>query len=723
MAKNKQKIKEWKTPRKIFLVFLFFMLVLFGRYCFLALSPTINGRDIKVFASNRNTISKVLKAKRGTIYDMSGNVLAQNVTSYTLIAYLDEKRSTKTQINHVKDIDSTAKALAKALETDEESLKKMLQKGKEQGKYQIEFGSVGKNLTELKKSEIESLNLPGIDFEESYKRYYPNGDFASYILGYAKTNEYTDKNGKLVTSIDGELGIEAKFDDDLKGTDGYLMYQQDRFGYKIPDTKEERIDALDGKDIYLTLDSSIQRFAETEVQYMQTEYEPQWALITVMDAKTGDILASSSTPSFNPNLRNITSYENPLVSNAFEPGSTMKIYTYMCAIDKGTYNGEETFKSGSIEVADAVIRDWNNKGWGTITYDKGFEYSSNVGVSTMINHFIDRDEMKDCFKKYGFGSSTGIDLSRELSGSLGFKDPVEVANAAFGQGITTTPIQHLKALSMIANDGQELTSHIVSKIVDSNTGKTTYKRKIEKSAKLVKQSTIDKIKDLMDNVVNSPDPEATGKKYHIDGFDVIGKTGTSQIYDEKRGGYLKGSNDYIYSFAGMYPKEDPEIIIYAAIKQPNVGSSSTLSTSINNLMKNIAKYKNMFEEETKNNSSVTSLKLDSYINKKVTDVKKIMDENHINTTIIGNGDKIINQYPNKGETVLSYDRVFLITNGDQGKMPNLLGYSRSDAIYLMKTLGYDYELEGYGYVTAQSIKAGELVGDKTVKITLNEKTT
>ena len=439
--------------------------------------------------------------------------------------------------------------------------------------------------------------------------------------------------------------------------------------------------------------------------------------------KTGDILASASTPSFNPNLRNITSYENPLVSNAFEPGSTMKIYTYMCAIDKGTYNGEETFKSGSIEVADAVIRDWNNRGWGSITYDKGFEYSSNVGVSTMINHFIDRDEMKDCFKKYGFGSSTGIDLSRELSGSLGFKYPVEVANAAFGQGITTTPIQHLKALSMIANDGQELTPHIVSKIVDSNTGKTTYKRKIEKSAKLVKQSTIDKIKDLMDNVVNSPDPEATGKKYHIDGFDVIGKTGTSQIYDEKRGGYLKGSNDYIYSFAGMYPKEDPEIIIYAAIKQPNVGSSSTLSTSINNLMKNIAKYKNMFEEETKNNSSVTSLKLDSYINKKVTDVKKIMDENHINTTIIGNGDKIINQYPNKGETVLSYDRVFLITNGDQGKMPDLLGYSRSDAIYLMKTLGYDYELEGYGYVTAQSIKAGELVGDNTVKITLNEKTT
>ena len=717
----KEKAKEWKTPRKIFLVFFFIIIVLFARYCYLALSPEINGRNMKVFAANRNTVSRILTAKRGTIYDMSGNVLAQTVSSYTLIAYLDEERSTKTQINHVKDIDSTAKALAPVLGADEESLKNMLQKGKDEGKYQIEFGTAGKNLTELKKSEIEELNLPGIDFEESYKRYYPNGDFASYILGYAKTNEYTDKNGKLVTSIDGELGIEAKFDEDLKGTDGYLMYQQDRFGYKIPDTKEERIEALDGKDIYLTIDSSIQRFAETEVQYMQTEYEPEWTMIAVMDAKTGDILASSSTPSFNPNLRNITNYENPLVSNAFEPGSTMKIYTYMCAIDKGTYNGEETFKSGSIEVADAVIRDWNNKGWGTITYDKGFEYSSNVGVSTMINHFIDRDEMKDCFQKYGFGTSTGIDLSRELSGSLGFKYPVEVANAAFGQGITTTPIQHLKALTMIANDGQELTPHIVSKIVDPNTGKTTYKRKVEKSSKLVKQSTIDKIKDLMDNVVNSEDKEATGRKYHIDGFDVIGKTGTSQIYDEKRGGYLKGSNDYIYSFAGMYPKDNPEIIIYAAIKQPNIGSSSTLSTSINNLMKNIAKYKNMFEEETKNQSSVTSLKLDSYINKKVTDVKKIMDENHINTVIIGNGDKIINQYPNKGETVLSYDRVFLITNEGEGKMPNLIGYSRSEAIYLMKTLGYDYELEGYGYVTNQSVKEGDLVGNNVVKITLKEK--
>ena len=495
--KQKQNVKNWKFPRNVFLVFLFAIIILFAKYCYLALSPNVNGRNMKAFAANRNTVSKVLKAKRGTIYDFEGNILAHNVTSYTLIAYLEPSRSTKTKINHVKDIDTTAKALAEVLEADENEIKSRLEKGRDANKYQIEFGSIGKNITEMKKSEIERLNLPGIDFEETYKRYYPNGDFASYILGYAKTNEAKDENGKIVTSIDGEMGIEAKFDSELKGTDGYLKYEQDRFGYKIPDTAETRIDAINGEDIYLTIDSNVQRFVETEVQAIQQKYKPEWTMISVMDAKTGDILASAGTPSFNPNLRDLVSYQNPLVSNAFEPGSTMKTYTYMCAIEKGTYNGNATFRSGSIEVADAIIKDWNNKGWGTINYDKGFEYSSNVGVTTMINKFITRDELKACLKKYGFGKSTGIDLSKEETGSLGFKYPVEVANATFGQGVNTTPIQHLKALSMLANNGKEVTPHVVKKIIDSNTNKTIYERKIETTEALVKETTINKILEVL----------------------------------------------------------------------------------------------------------------------------------------------------------------------------------------------------------------------------------
>lgn len=717
MRKKVKTQTEWKSPRKLFFFFLICVLIIFVRYIYLALSPSVNGRNIQTFAANRNTVSKVLTAKRGTIYDAAGGVLAQNVTSYTIIAYLDKKRSTETQINHVKDIEATAKALAPLLNADENTLKEIMQKGKDNNRYQVEFGKYGKNITEITKSEIEKLNLKGIDFIESYKRYYPNGNFASYILGYAINKEYTNKDGKTTTSIEGELGIEAKFNDKLKGVNGYLSYQQDRQGYKIPDTKEQKIDAIDGSNIYLTIDSGIQRFVETEVKSMEENYSPEWSMISVMDAKTGDILASSSSPSFDPNIRNITNYENPLVSNAFEPGSTMKIYTYMCAMEKGTYKGDETYKSGTIQIADAIIKDWNNTGWGTITYDKGFEYSSNVGVSTMINHFIDKDDLKSCFKKYGFGELTGIDLSREVSGNLGFKYPVEVANAAFGQGITTTAIQHLTALSIIANNGKKITPHIVSKIVDPNTNKTTYERKVTKSSKIVSEETVNKIKDLMYNVVNSEDGSATGKKYKIDGFNVIGKTGTAQLYDSKNGGYLKGSNDYIYSFAGMYPKDEPEIIIYAAIKKPNVGTSNMLSDAVTNLMKNIAKYKNMFEKGSATNSNISKLTLDSYINQKVSDVKKIMDENKIQTVVIGDGDKIISQYPNKGEEVISYDKVFLITNGSQNIMPNIIGYTRSEVISLMQTLGYEYEIEGYGKVTEQSIKEGETVQGK-IKITL-----
>ncbi len=719
MKKKKQKSNMWKLPWKVFFVFFVCICVLFGRYCYLALSPTINGHNIKEFADNRNTVARKLIAHRGTIYDAAGDVLAHNVTSYTLIAYLDEKRSTKTKINHVKDVDMTSQALAKALNGDAEDIKRRINKGKEENKYQIELGTIGRDLTELKKSEIEDLNLPGIDFTENYKRYYPNGDFASYILGYAKTNE-KEENGKIVTSIDGELGIEARFNEILKGTDGYLQYQQDRFGYKIPDTKETRIEAIDGSNIYLTIDSSIQRFVETEVKTMEEGFKPDFTLMTVMDAKTGDILASASTPSFNPNKRDIKDYENLLVSNAFEPGSTMKIYTYMCAIEKGTYKGSDTFRSGSIDVADATIKDWNNYGWGTITFDKGFEYSSNVGVSNMVQRFIDKDDLRSCLSKYGFGKTTGVDLSREVSGKLGFKYPVEVANAAFGQGIQTTAIQHLKALSIIANNGKALTPHIVSKIINPNTNETTYKREVEKSERVVSQTTIDTIKNLMYNVVNSTDPQATGKRYKIDGFDVIGKTGTAQIADSKSGGYLKGDNAYIYSFAGMFPKDNPEIIIYAAIKKPNVGSSTMLSTAVTNLMKNIAKYKNMFTEVT-STSTVQAVVLDSYVNKKTNDIKADLESKGVKTSIIGTGDKIINQYPSKGEKVLSYDKVILITNNDKNKMPDLNGYSRSEVIYVMNALGYDYEISGYGYVTDQSIKAGENTENKKIKITLSEK--
>ena len=724
MNTKKKKNKTWNLPIVMFAFFLICIFLLYLQFAYLALSNKVYGKDMDEFSAKRNTVKKVLPATRGTIYDSEDNVLALNVSSYTVIAYTNEKRSENSiKPLHVVDVDSTANALAPILEVDASYLKDILNKGKEKKVYQVELGSTSKGITELKKEEIEKLNLPGIDFIEDQKRYYPNGDFASYVVGYAKKKEvqsYDDYDKKVTkTEIVEELGIESKYDDLLKGTDGYLEYQQDRYGYKITGAKEVSIDALNGYDIHLTIDANIQRFLESTVKKIDSEYSPEWVTISVMDAKTGDILGTSSTPSFDPNKRNITNYENPLLSIAYEPGSTMKTYTYMCALEKGNYNGNDTYTSGTFKIGDDKVTDWNDYGWGTITFDKGYEYSSNVGVVNIMDRYLDKKDLRECLNKYGFGKKTNIELSREVSGSIKFNYPIEVATASFGQGITATPIQQLQALTLISNNGKMLTPHIVKKIEDPNTKKTYYKRKVEESEQLVKTSTVNKMKDLMYNVIQGTDPGSTGYPYRIDGFDVIGKTGTSQI--SENGKYIEGDNAYIFSFAGMYPKGDPEIIIYAAMKKPTWGKSSGLSTNVKDLMKSIAKYKKMFTEVT-NNSTLNKIKVKSYTSKKVENVKQELEANGINVLVLGNGDRVVRQSVKKGTSIVSGDRIILMTNDEKYTMPDITGWSRMDAISLCDMLKIKYNVEGYGYVESQSLGAGsEITDNSSINITLKEK--
>jgi len=590
--------------------------------------------------------------------------------------------------------------------------------------YQVELGPGGRGITEVVKEEIEALELPGIDFIENFKRYYPNGDFASYILGYAKqyeTEYVVDDVKKIEYSIVGELGIESKFEEMLTGTNGYLKYQRDRYGYKIPDTEEERVEAVDGNDIYLTINSNIQRFIEAAVKDAEVNFNPEWMTLTVMDAKTGEILGSSSTPSFDPNIRDITNYENPLVSYVFEPGSTMKTFTYMCAIDSGRYDGNTVFTSGSVEIGDDIVKDWNGIGWGNITLDLGFEYSSNVGASYIVQKVINKTELRNCLESYGFGEKTGIELPRELSGSLKFTYPIEVATASFGQGITTTAIQQLQALSIIANNGKMVKPYIIEKIVNPNTGKIIKQNKTQISDQIVKTSTVNKIKDLMYNVINANNVGTTGTAYRIDGFDIIGKTGTAQIYDTTLNKYLEGANNYIFSFAGMFPKEEPEIIIYAAMKKPTHSTSWGLAQAVRKVIQDTSKYLNIYGE---NNTltSVLEYNLESFISKDTNEVKKSLEDKKIIPIVIGNGNKVIKQYPEVESTILSYDKVFLVTNDNNYTLPNLIGWSRKDVITLLELLGIEYNIEGTGYVTNQSIPDGtKLTGEEVLTLILTDK--
>ncbi len=715
---TKRNTQTWNFPKFVFGVFLLCIFLLYLQFAYLSLSGKVYGKDMDEFAASRSTVKKTLSATRGTVYDANQNILAVNVSSYTVIAYLEASRESRKD-DYVKDVQMTAEALAPVLEMEVSTLVERMS----MDKFQVELGPGGRGITELKKEEIESLNLSGIDFIESQKRYYPNGDFASYVIGYAKDTEVTDENNNSSIQIAGELGIELKYNDLLKGTDGYLEYQQDRYGYKISGTKEVSIDAIDGYDIYLTIDSTVQRFVESAVKASNTTYSPEWLQLTVMNAKTGDILATSSTPSFDPNVRNIVNYENPLVTMTFEPGSVMKTYTYMCAIDSGKYDGSALYQSGSVSVADATIRDWNTIGWGAVTFDKGYEYSSNVGIVNLIRTYLSKDELRDCFKKYGFGDITGIELSREQKGRVNFNYEVEVANAGFGQGITTTAIQQLQALTIVANDGKMVKPHIVKQIVNPDTNEIYYERQIEVSDSIVQKSTTDKIRELMYNTIHGNDIGATtGRAYNVEGLNIIGKTGTSQIYNAELGSYVIETNEnhYIFSFAGMFPAEDPEYIIYAAMKSPLWGTSAGVYTAVTDVIKSIAKYENLSEREEA--STVSEYVVSSYTNQSIEVVVEELRGYGLHPIIIGDGSRVINQFPSVGTTLVAGDKVLLLTNSSIYNMPNLIGWSKSDVISLCTLLHIPYTLEGNGYVTNQSIPEGSVISsDSSLLVTFGGK--
>ena len=708
MKKRKRKISRnviWGNILLVFTLFIFGLLIY--RAGVLSLSKEVDNIDLKKFSKNHTIKHETIQAKRGTIYDANGDILAQNVYSYTLIAYLRESRG---EGHYVKDKEYTAEQLATVLNMDYEKILSLLNSKDSNGNplYQTEFGKAGRGLTEITKDKIKALNLPGIDFIESQKRYYPKGNFLSYTLGYAKINE----DGK----INGEMGIESLYNSELTGIDGFREYQKDLKGYKIADTKEIVQDAVDGSNIYLTIDSNVQFFIEQALNEASKQYEFDELNIVVADAKTGKILGISSTTDFDPNIKNISTYLDPNISNSFEPGSTMKTFTYMAALETGKYNGEKTFKSGSYLAKDGTaIRDSNREGWGIISYDRGFALSSNVGVCNIINDYLGRKALLEYFKKLGFGSKTGIELSKETSGKVNFRYETEVYNAGFGQGIMVTSIQNIKALTSIANDGILLKPYIVDRIEDAN-GKVILENGRTELGRVASKQTTDKIKDLMETVLT----EGTGTSYNMPGYNLIAKTGTAQISSTNGKGYLTGQYDYIRGFAGMFPKDDPKIIIYANAKRLKTEAPKALTLVVKSVVENVSKYYNIYDKETENivNNNVV---LDSYYNMKSSTVKKDLESKGLEVVVIGNGDTVINQYPNKGITTTKGNRVFLLTNGNEIMIPKFTNWSRKDVYTYLYLANIKFTSNGIGYLTSQSVADVKYEDGMILEINFSEK--
>lgn len=690
--KRRLNVNKVRVSKLLIAFILLFFVVVIARLLYLGISPKIDGIDLKTFVANRNTRKKTTYAKRGTIYDSSSNVLARTINSYTVIAYLSESRSKgfKTP-QHVVDKEKTAKELSPILGMSEEAILYLLNRNA----YQVELGPGGRGITELKKEEIEKLKLPGISFISSYKRYYQNDDFASYILGYVKTTD----DGEMI----GEMGIEQYYNDMLKGKDGFIVYQQDVNGYKIPNTKEELKESKDGVDIYLTIDSNIQFFVEKYSKEAYEQYPCDWLFAVVADAKTGAILGSTSYPSFNPNIKNITNYLNPLVSFAIEPGSTMKIFTYMATMEKKMYDGNKTFKSGSIKIGENTIYDWKTDGFGEITYDEGFMLSSNVGISYLTKDYFTGSELKEYFKKWGFGQKTGIELPYELTGTLNEKNnkAIEIANAGFGQGITVTPIQMVQALTMIANNGVMLKPYIVSKIVDEEDA-LVYEGKRTELGKVASSETVNNIKELMYKVIYNDLYYSTGASYRMDGYDLIGKTGTAQYTNPYTGRYYYDNVNYIRSFAGMFPKDDPEIIIYVATKKTY--TQKGVSNIVKGLVKDIANYRSIFKNEETNS---TTFKIDDYSNQNLMMVLDNLKDKFKDIVVIGDGDKIVDTYP-KNKVVSKDEKIFILTNSKNIEIPDFIGYSKREVETYKKLTGIDITLEGNGYVYEQNKEDDEI---------------
>lgn len=699
--------KNKNATAKIFtLIFFLFIFVLILRLGYLCLTGKVDGINLKSFANKRNTKKETLYALRGNIYDVNGDVLAQTINSYTIIAYLDESRSKDSKVPlHVVNKEDTAEKLATVLDMSKEQILERLNKKA----YQVEFGSKGKGLTELQKEAIENLNLSGIDFITTHKRYYPNNNFLSYIIGYTSSDEKGNMKGLM--------GIEKQYDEKMTGTNGFVKYQKDLNGYKFPNSNEIRKEKIDGNDVYLTIDSNVQMSLETAINKAQNESSANWIVAVVADAKTGKILGSATSPSFNPNTKDIKNYLNPLVSYTYEPGSVMKTYSYMAAFENNpTWDPYNTnCETGPYEIGDDTVRDWNKTGWGLIPYSRGYTLSSNTCVANMIKNYLSKQKLMDYYKKLGFGQKTNIDLPNEYTGKVKFKYDVEVVNAGFGQGITTTPIQQIKALTAISNNGVILNPYIVSKTVNSSTKEVTYKAAVKEGEKVASTETINKIKDLMYRVVNSDSSETTGSKYKMDGYDLIGKTGTAQIANPRTGKYYDGKYDYITSFSGMYPKDDPKVILYVAFQRSY--NSNVLPQTVQTIVRDTAKYLGIFEEAPEINKEVTTYKLGSYKNKTTESVKQTLDALGASYVIFGDGNKVISQYPNKNSKVSTKDKVFIFTNGTI-TMPDLTNYSVKEADVVLSKLGIKHTINASGYIGYQSVSAGTVINSDT-EVTLN----
>lgn len=707
------KKKRFRFQWGAFLLMIFYgglFFLLFTRMVTLQATGEAEGQELAARAAAKYSKESAITANRGKIYDRTGQVIAEDTLSYRLIAIVNEAATTDPKKpRHVIDVEKTAAVLHENIPSlkEEDIVKKLNNRYRSDGHplYQVEFGSAGRGISHEVMSKIKDKKLPGILFVNDLKRYYPNGIFASHLIGFAVKEE--NKDHTFTTK--GKMGLELTYNKELSGKDGKIEYETDAFSYLLPNSEKMVTPAKNGDDIYLTIDKTIQSFLEEAMSQVEKEYNPESMTAVVAESKTGKILAMTQRPTFNPDTREGTNMKwlNDVIEETIEPGSTMKTFTLASAIDTNTWPPNATYMSGQYRVLDRVIKDHNNVGWNRITYLEGFQRSSNTAMAHLLK-LIGEDVFYDYLDKFGFGKKTGIDLPNEAAGTLLSKYPIQRVTTTYGQGSTVTPIQLVQAMTAIANDGKMMQPYVIDQIVDPSTGKIIQNHKPIEKGQPVSADTAKQVREILASTLTAK--YGTAKDFILNEYEVAGKTGTAQI-PKASGGYL--ANDYLYSFLGMAPVDNPQLIMYVSVKKPKLKKGENGSVPVSKVFKpvmlNSLKYLNVNTEDVK---QVDNAAIQDYTGQSAEAVQVELANDGLQPVVVGSGGKIIDQYPKGSQKLIKGNFVFLKTEGDI-YLPDFTDWSLRNVLVFKSMANLEIEVVGEGFVASQSVSAGTVISDSS----------
>ncbi|MHA5095175.1 penicillin-binding protein [Oenococcus oeni] len=674
----------------IFFTISVILLALAIHFIYVSATRTVKGRklsesELKHFVSNQT-----VQAKRGGIFDSTGQVLAENTTTYNLYAIVDKSYKSNGKALYVVNKKKTAKFLAKVIDMKESDILKRLNAKK--GTFQVEFGSAGQNLSISQHDKIVAAKLPGLKFTTNASRLYPNGVFASQIVGLTSTKS----NSKMT----GIMGIEESMNKYLAGKSGVKTVQETATGVPLTSSTNKKV--KDGDDVYLTLNYNLQYQLESLMSHVYKVTKPKAMTAMLVNAKTGAILAATQRPTFNASTKKGLSnmWDNLLVQDPIEPGSTMKVFTLSAAIDTGHWNPTATFKSGELSIGSQKVYDAEDN-MGVLTYREGFARSSNVAFAkTEIS--MGPTIWRKYINKFRFLKATKTMLPNESAGSIVFNEPIEQADTAFGQGIDVTPMQIVQALTAVANNGREIRPYLVSKVVNPDTNKVVYKNKKKFLSRTMKKSTAEQVRKDMIDVVNLSD--GTAKTYSLakEGYQIAAKTGTAQI--AINGKYTDNYDESTHSVEVLVPAKHPKFIFYMYLREPEKFIGGLADTTINTVFHPLI-LSALNAAKANSNVKVKNATVPDLQGKIASGVESTLKNAGLNPIIIGDSSKKITSQSISADTkILSGQKIFVKTSGDV-IMPNMNGWSISDVSTFASLTGIKLSYSGAGKVVSQSISA------------------